>query len=99
MSRRPSTKHLVDPDLYPLLERYANYPLNAEVFSHQQNETSPIKSTPYPIVLRPYADHLVNSPALVANEDSSSCNIALHSEDVFGLSVPWNLWKPTSLPK
>jgi acetyl esterase/lipase len=38
MSQRPSTKHLVDPDLYPLLERYANYPLNAEVLPSQREE-------------------------------------------------------------
>ena len=38
MSQRPSTKHLVDPDLYPLLERYANYPLNAEVLPEQRKE-------------------------------------------------------------
>jgi acetyl esterase/lipase len=38
MSQRPSTKHLVDPDLYPLLDRYANYPLNAEVLPEQRKE-------------------------------------------------------------
>ena len=30
------TKHLVDPELYPLLDRYANYPLNAEVLPQQR---------------------------------------------------------------
>lgn len=30
------TKRLVDPELYPLLDRYANYPLNAEVLEGQR---------------------------------------------------------------
>jgi len=38
MNLRRSTKHLVDPDLLPLLERYATYPLNAEVLPGQREE-------------------------------------------------------------
>lgn len=38
MSERQSTRYLVDPDLYPLLDRYANYPLNAEVLPGQRKE-------------------------------------------------------------
>jgi acetyl esterase/lipase len=36
MAEKLSTKYLVDPELYPLLDRYDNYPLNADVLAGQR---------------------------------------------------------------